>query len=171
MPRSFGPERIVCVCNATYCDSTPDNDPKVPEEGSFYWYASTKQGLRMDMIKGKHGSCQKSFPGTVLTIDSTKQYQTIYGFGGAFTDAVGINLDKLSPATRDQVIRWSNSETSISSNRTRYYCLRKDSLLHGVTEMFGQTRRRYVGLTKKRKKIVCTGIFNCIEQCWPIISN
>ncbi|XP_076179507.1 lysosomal acid glucosylceramidase-like [Ptiloglossa arizonensis] len=104
MPRSFGPERIVCVCNATYCDSTPDNDPKVPEEGSFYWYASTKQGLRMDMIKGKHGSCQKSFPGTVLTIDSTKQYQTIYGFGGAFTDAVGINLDKLSPATRDQVI-------------------------------------------------------------------
>ncbi|XP_076293949.1 putative glucosylceramidase 3 [Lasioglossum baleicum] len=40
-----------------------------------------------------------------LVLNSTKKYQTIVGFGGAFTDSVGINLKKLSPATQDQLIR------------------------------------------------------------------
>lgn len=31
-----------------------------------------------------------------LRIDSQKRFQTIIGFGGAFTDAVGININSLS---------------------------------------------------------------------------
>ena len=104
VPRSFGPDKIVCVCNATYCDATPDNNPKVPEEGNFYWYVSTKKGLRMHMSKSSFRSCGL-FLGATLTIDSTKQYQTILGYGGAFTDSTGINIKKLSPATQDQLIR------------------------------------------------------------------
>ncbi|XP_043259521.1 lysosomal acid glucosylceramidase-like isoform X2 [Colletes gigas] len=103
--RSFGLNHIVCVCNATYCDYTPDNDPKVPEDGSFYWYTTTKQGLRMSMVKGQFDPSKRLNFGTTLTIDTSKRYQTIHGFGGAFTDSAGINIKKLSPATQDQLIR------------------------------------------------------------------
>ncbi|XP_026667182.1 glucosylceramidase-like [Ceratina calcarata] len=106
--RSFGPGRIVCVCNATYCDSTPDNDPKIPQTGTYYWYVSTQDGLRLDLKKGKINSCQNSSLSlltTKLDIDTTKTYQTILGYGAAFTDSAGINVKKLSPATQDQLIR------------------------------------------------------------------
>lgn len=105
VPRSFGTDKIVCVCNATYCDSTPDNDPKVPENGTFYWYVSNKAGLRMNMRRGEFNSCQQKSRPLTLIIDSTKKYQKILGFGGAFTDSAGINIKKLSEAAQDQIIR------------------------------------------------------------------
>ncbi|CAL7945471.1 unnamed protein product [Xylocopa violacea] len=95
-------EAIACVCNATYCDYPSDD---VPKEGSSYWYATDKQGQRMKQLEQKFGSCGGSPPDETLTVDSNKKYQTIIGFGGAFTDSAGINLGKLSPATRDQLIR------------------------------------------------------------------
>ncbi|XP_076749061.1 lysosomal acid glucosylceramidase-like [Xylocopa sonorina] len=106
VPRSFGPDRIVCVCNATYCDTTPDNEPKIPRNGTVYWYVSSKKGLRMSRSEAAFGSCEygKS-QSTVLTIDVTSKHQTIVGFGAAFTDSAGINVKKLSEATQDQLIR------------------------------------------------------------------
>lgn len=38
-------------------------------------------------------------------MDASKQYQQIIGFGGAFTDAVGINLNKLSATTQQEILR------------------------------------------------------------------
>uniref|UniRef100_A0AC35GP55 Glucosylceramidase n=2 Tax=Panagrolaimus sp. PS1159 TaxID=55785 RepID=A0AC35GP55_9BILA len=38
-------------------------------------------------------------------LDASKQYQQIIGFGGAFTDATGINLNKLSPNVSKNIIR------------------------------------------------------------------
>ncbi|XP_053995684.1 lysosomal acid glucosylceramidase-like [Hylaeus anthracinus] len=105
VPRSFGTDRIVCVCNATYCDTTPDNNPKVPARGRFYWYVSSREGLRMRMTEGQVGPCEQSPCSVTLTIDTTKRYQRIQGFGGAFTDSAGINIRKLSAATQDQLIR------------------------------------------------------------------
>ncbi|XP_017875574.1 glucosylceramidase-like [Ceratina calcarata] len=107
VPRSFGTDRLACVCNATYCDSTPDNEPKIPEKGAFYWYVSSKAGLRVSLIKGNISeNCKnESSSNPVLNINTTKRYQTILGYGGAFTDSTGINIKKLSPATQDQLIR------------------------------------------------------------------
>ncbi|KZC06829.1 Glucosylceramidase [Dufourea novaeangliae] len=107
VPRSFGTDKIVCVCNATYCDETLDNDPKVPPEGHFYWYVSTKTGLRLSMTEGQFSeNTRPPFATTVtLTVNSTKKYQTIFGFGGAFTDSAGIQISKLSKPTQDQLIR------------------------------------------------------------------
>ena len=105
VPRSFGTDRIVCVCNATYCDGLPDNELKVPENGSVYWYVSNKAGLRLSMSEVKFGSYANDSSNITLNIDSTKGYQKILGYGGAFTDSAGININMLSQATQDQLIR------------------------------------------------------------------
>lgn len=105
VPRSFGTDRIVCVCNATYCDGLANNDLEVPENGSAYWYVSNKAGLRLRKSKVKFGSRDSDPSNITLNIDSTKGYQKILGFGGAFTDSAGINIKMLSPSTQDQLIR------------------------------------------------------------------
>lgn len=105
VPRSFGTDKIVCVCNATYCDDTPDNDPRIPEDGTFYWYVSSKDGRRMSGSQGQFNSCNIWNSGVKLNIDTSQTYQTILGFGGAFTDSVGINLNQLSADTQDQLMR------------------------------------------------------------------
>ena len=40
-----------------------------------------------------------------ITIDDSKTYQTITGFGGSFTEASAYNLSKLSPEKREEVIK------------------------------------------------------------------
>lgn len=40
-----------------------------------------------------------------ITVDPSVRFQTLLGFGGAFTDAVGINLNKLSANARDRLMR------------------------------------------------------------------
>ena len=40
-----------------------------------------------------------------VTVDASIQYQSIIGFGGAFTDSAGINLAKLSRPAQDLLLR------------------------------------------------------------------
>ncbi|XP_053978121.1 lysosomal acid glucosylceramidase-like isoform X1 [Hylaeus volcanicus] len=95
---------VACICNATYCD-TFDHVPKSIEPGTFYWYVTNKEGLRMKMSQGKIGNDLESPSNVTLTINRTEQYQKMLGFGGAFSDSTGINIRSLSPATQDQLIR------------------------------------------------------------------
>ncbi|XP_076179658.1 lysosomal acid glucosylceramidase-like [Ptiloglossa arizonensis] len=95
---------VGCICNATYCDDTPSNVPKIPPKGTSYWYVTNKEGLRMQLSSVKFDTYESS-PGDVLTINKAKKYQTVLGFGGAFTDSVGLNIKKLSLATQDQLMR------------------------------------------------------------------
>jgi len=44
-----------------------------------------------------------------ITVDSSVRYQTILGFGGAFTDSAVINIASLSSATQDRLLRWLQS--------------------------------------------------------------
>ena len=44
-------------------------------------------------------------PNIVVDIDRTKKYQKIIGFGGAFTDAAGINIAKLPQALQTRLIK------------------------------------------------------------------
>lgn len=41
----------------------------------------------------------------LVKIDGSRTYQTVLGFGGAFTDSVGINLRSLSAGARQQLLR------------------------------------------------------------------
>jgi hypothetical protein len=50
IPKSFGYSSVVCVCNATYCDSL---DPLTfPAPGTFSRYESTRSGRRMELSMG-----------------------------------------------------------------------------------------------------------------------
>lgn len=40
-----------------------------------------------------------------FTLDSTKTYQKIMGFGGAFTDSSGINILSLGKETQEHLLR------------------------------------------------------------------
>ncbi|XP_076653663.1 lysosomal acid glucosylceramidase-like [Halictus rubicundus] len=105
VPKSYGHDKIVCVCNATYCDETPEQNPKVPVHGSFYWYVSAKDGRRMSFSEKQYGDCPNTLFGPLtLNVDSSEQYQKILGFGGAFTDSAGINLKKLSKPVVDKLL-------------------------------------------------------------------
>jgi glucosylceramidase len=41
----------------------------------------------------------------VLQVDTSRQYQAILGFGGAMTDAAGLNIATLSKATQETLIK------------------------------------------------------------------
>nr|CAD7603334.1 unnamed protein product [Timema genevievae] len=49
-PRSYGPTRMVCVCNSTHCD-TVDKPTPLPK-GQFLWYTSNREGLRFHKTTG-----------------------------------------------------------------------------------------------------------------------
>lgn len=45
------------------------------------------------------------FTGVHFTLNLTAKYQRIWGFGGAFTDAAGINIDSLSLKAKENLMR------------------------------------------------------------------
>lgn len=102
VPRKFEYDSIVCVCNATYCDSTPDT--AVPEVGNFNWYVSSRDGLRMSFSNGKFADDPTNMNGINITVDRTKTYQSIIGFGGAFSDSTGMNIMSLSKYAQDLLL-------------------------------------------------------------------
>lgn len=106
VPYTVDNEVLACVCNSTYCDSSLNLQSLTLKSNNFYQYETNKQGLRMQLSEGTFG-VSNSPSNVTLTIDRTKKYQKIVGFGGAFTDSTGINLRKLSPRTQEQLLRYS----------------------------------------------------------------
>ncbi|XP_051167958.1 lysosomal acid glucosylceramidase-like isoform X2 [Leptopilina boulardi] len=142
IPRYFGDGSIVCVCNSTYCDSTPETNV-APR--SFLWYSSTKSGRRMDLTVGKMSNTSTS--SRTITIDHKLQYQEIKGFGGAFTDSAGINIRNLSETTQENLFNTYFGEDGSRYNigrvpiggtdfSTRFYTyddINKDTLLRNFS--------------------------------------
>lgn len=90
---------IVCVCNATYCDTIPS--PEKIDEGQYVVYSSNKAGLRFNKVSGQFKNSREA---AQITIKSNVTYQHIYGFGGAFTDATGINIRALSEKAQNNLL-------------------------------------------------------------------
>ncbi|KAJ9600719.1 hypothetical protein L9F63_026141, partial [Diploptera punctata] len=104
VPREYGEGKIVCVCNATYCDTLP-SEFNVPD-GGFLAYHSSKDGHRFHDIGGSfQESYQDDEVDTVFTVNRENTYQTMFGFGGAMTDAAGINIASLSESAQENVLR------------------------------------------------------------------
>ena len=49
-PRDFDHGSVVCVCNATYCDTF--GPVEVPEDGEFYQVVSSRDGERFNATSG-----------------------------------------------------------------------------------------------------------------------
>lgn len=79
-----------CVCNASYCDQVPAL-PNLAAD-SFAVYSSSKSGQRLSLAVGSMDQPPLSGPTVTLTIDAAQTFQTIVGFGGAFTDAATVRF-------------------------------------------------------------------------------
>lgn len=102
-PRDYGEGSVVCVCNATHCDSLPR-----PRKGDFpgaRLYSSSKAGLRFSTSDADFAEEAPSNGGITFEVDSSKQYQSIIGWGATVTDSAGINIQKLSEGAKKQLIR------------------------------------------------------------------
>jgi len=106
----------VCVCNATQCDSVSNNYTSLTT-GQVGVYSSTKAGDRFAYTVSKVDSTAVSSP--TYSIDISTQYQTMIGFGGAFTDAATINFNLLTSALQELVLKQYFSETGLQYNLGR----------------------------------------------------
>ncbi|PAV90589.1 hypothetical protein WR25_13263 isoform C [Diploscapter pachys] len=102
-PRKFNQDSVVCVCNTTYCD---DFEPigVVPNSGVGAQFTSSRDGFR---FMKTNITTTNSVPANavILSFNPTVRHQKIFGFGGAITDAAGINLNSLPPDLADNVIK------------------------------------------------------------------
>ena len=82
--KDFGHGSVVCVCNETYCDQFIDDVELKSDQ--YVVYTSTKDGQRFNeslhTINFNRGADQADLK---LVINASVRYQTIFGFGGAFT--------------------------------------------------------------------------------------
>lgn len=126
----------VCVCNETYCDTLDFTRPTT--QGEYVLISSSKSGHRFVSSKGymlpderpvqkplhdifysvirvkrktNDKDKDKQFLKTTVTLDRSKKYQEIIGFGGAFTGTVSYLLDSLPESLRHTIYRDYFSET------------------------------------------------------------
>ncbi|KAF6074535.1 glucosylceramidase beta [Phyllostomus discolor] len=115
-PKSFGYSSVVCVCNATYCDSL---DPlTLPAPSTFTRYESTRSGRRMELSLGTI-QANRTGTGLLLTLQPDQKFQKVKGFGGAMTDAAALNILALSPPARNLLLKSYFSEEGIEYNIIR----------------------------------------------------
>jgi len=115
-PHSFGADSVVCVCSADYCDF-PGVITAGPE-GTFTSVTSSRAGLRFDV----ETSTFDQAPGdatVVVHVNHKYEYQTVMGYGGAFTDATGINIGTLPEATQEVLLKSYFSPEGLEYNLCR----------------------------------------------------
>uniref|UniRef100_A0A6G1S6B3 Glucosylceramidase n=1 Tax=Aceria tosichella TaxID=561515 RepID=A0A6G1S6B3_9ACAR len=109
--------KSVCVCNSTYCDEFDFKWPTKRGEGLFV--QTTKTGLRFyghnlskndqevavaSISPESSSSIDHASDVIELTVNITSERQSILGFGGAFTDAAGINIQGLPKRLRRRLM-------------------------------------------------------------------
>ncbi|KDR16212.1 Glucosylceramidase, partial [Zootermopsis nevadensis] len=110
-PRRYGYDSVVCVCNATYCDSAAELPEDLLQQGYYVHYVSSRDGDRLNVTTKPLAPSGNSFPHLPNTelvqfsVNVSERYQNVTGFGGAITDAAGINIASLSPGAQNQLLR------------------------------------------------------------------
>lgn len=92
------------MCNGTYCDYIGDI-PKV-DYPKVLVYTSNMEGLRFQktVASFQNISAELRDPADIV-IESHRSYQKVFGFGGAFTDATGINVETLKDDAREHLMK------------------------------------------------------------------
>ena len=92
---------LVCVCNATYCDTVEPETSLNP--GSYAVYSTSKSGSRF--VETVHNFSRKlDSKHVTIRIDTAVKKQRIIGFGGTFTDASGMNIASLPDGAQQKLI-------------------------------------------------------------------
>ncbi|CAG2172770.1 unnamed protein product, partial [Oppiella nova] len=118
--RDYGYGSTVCVCNVTHCD---DLDPLVKTpKGVVTVFETSKSGDRFVKTELKFGDNSEfnANKSQTITVDKSKGvYQKIVGFGGAFTDAAGLNIKTLPEKLQNRIISDYFSKSGIEYNLGR----------------------------------------------------
>ncbi|XP_066985550.1 lysosomal acid glucosylceramidase-like [Macrobrachium rosenbergii] len=116
IPRYFGHSSFACVCNATYCDTLPR--PPALAGGEFLLCTSDMETNRF--LMKSHAFDETGGNGTTevndFILDPEITYQTVLGFGGAFTDSAAKNWLSLSTGAQDHLLRSYFSSVGIEYN-------------------------------------------------------
>ena len=106
----------VCVCDVTQCDSII-GDHSEHQMGQVGIYTTSKAGDRLTYMVANVDRLPVDEP--TFYIDITTQFQSMLGFGGAFTDAAAINLYKLVPKLQDLALDQYFSKAGLQYNMAR----------------------------------------------------
>uniref|UniRef100_A0A131Z3G7 Glucosylceramidase n=1 Tax=Rhipicephalus appendiculatus TaxID=34631 RepID=A0A131Z3G7_RHIAP len=102
-PRNYGFGSNVCVCSTAYCDFIGNIGP-LPR-GAALAFESSKSGLRFERtVLFRKETDPPDANIVLLVVNPGIRYQEIFGFGGAFTDSVGLNLRQLPTQLQDAII-------------------------------------------------------------------
>ncbi|XP_042865789.1 putative glucosylceramidase 4 [Penaeus japonicus] len=115
-PRSYGADSVVCVCSSDYCDFPGVLQAGPP--GTYTSVTSSRDGLRFQVKSGSFAQTTSN-ASVVVHIVYGYEYQAIMGFGGAFTDATGINIDSLPEVTQEILLRSYFSPEGLEYNLCR----------------------------------------------------
>ncbi|CAH1363805.1 unnamed protein product [Tenebrio molitor] len=114
--RDYGNGGHVCVCTSTRCDTVPRPTP-VPRP-NYLTYTSNKAGLRFEKSTGSFITTDRLFDNKII-VNANDKYQTMMGWGGAFTDSTGINIDSLDEQAQDKLLESYFSDHGIEYNLCR----------------------------------------------------
>lgn len=114
--RSYGFGSSVCVCNASYCDTIAPNHKL--NKGIYAVYLSDKNGNRLSKSTNKFNLTSNNGDPPMF-INYNKTFQKIIGFGGAFTDAAGINILSLPLKAQKRLLQSYFSPEGIEYNLGR----------------------------------------------------
>ncbi|XP_071442851.1 lysosomal acid glucosylceramidase-like [Hetaerina americana] len=102
--KDYGNGGTVCVCNSEHCDTVDFVSPTEP--GKYLLYTSSKTGDRMTRTDGEFQQNATIHANRIrIVVDRSSIFQSIIGFGGAFTDAAGINILSLSADVQGKLLR------------------------------------------------------------------
>ena len=130
LSRDYGNGGTVCVCNSDHCDTIPA--PERLEPPQYLVYTSNKAGLRFQKDVGTFEQPSENAENEIV-VNSEQQYQTILGWGGAFTDSTGINIGSLEESVQEKLLRSYFSEDGIEYSLCRVPIGGTDFSTHGYT--------------------------------------
>ena len=117
-PRQFNHDSIVCVCDEDYCDSL-DPLAKTPR-GTVQIFESSRAGKRLE---GRQTEFNNELEGGSnywnVTVDRSKTFQNIIGFGGAWSDAAALSIGRMSPNLQKSILRAYFSDEGIEYSTAR----------------------------------------------------
>lgn len=101
----------VCVCNSTYCDTIPAVLNLT--SGEYQWYSTSANKLGFNSASGNFTNSSSTSDATITVTNLNATGPAILGFGGAFTDATGINLINLSNGSQENWLQAHFGEEGI----------------------------------------------------------
>ncbi|XP_075214404.1 putative glucosylceramidase 4 [Lycorma delicatula] len=101
----------ICVCNSTYCDTI--SSPKKLPAGQFHIYYTSENKPGFNHATGFFKMQSPSAHGYRYELNTSKTFQTVRGFGGAFTDSFGAVFNSLSTEAQDNMLKSLFSEDGI----------------------------------------------------------